>query len=410
MAEKRIRLTKAAIDALPDLTHDDVGKVGYRIFWDRDLVGFGVQVRPSGTKTFILVYRNRHGRVRRLTIGRYGRLTVDQARDAAKQHNGRVALGGDPAAEKKRDREAKTLDEVFERYIDEHLIPNRSDQAVRSAKRVRRLIEKGMGADFVTEIKQRNVRTDLERLRNKPGNYNLVRTYTAAAWNWAQGLGVVKDDARNPVDGIDALPSQPRARLITEAEYRTVFQAIDELMAERRNDPARLLACAFVIATGCRPIEAVRLRRDRVNRLRGTAELLEHKTFSRTRTPKQFFLTPLVLEILDRANALHEMRRTASEFVFPRRTRQKPSNWLAKTWNSIRRRAKVDIELRQFRSGYINLADDLGMTENLIAEITQHASPETVRRHYLAIKPKRASANANRVASRIEQFRAKVAS
>ena len=44
--------------------------------------------------------------------------------------------------------------------------------------------------------------------------------------------------------------------------------------------------------------------------------------------------------------------------VQPRRANQKASNWLAKTWNAVRKRAGVDIQLRDFRSGFINVADD----------------------------------------------------
>jgi integrase len=186
-----------------------------------------------------------------------------------------------------------------------------------------------------------------------------------------------------------------------------VFAAINTMMAERRNDPARLLACAFVIATGCRPIEAVRLRRDQVSRERGEAVLLHHKTFKRTGTPKVFFLTPLVVDTIDRAEALHALRAVEAEFVFPRRSGQKASNWLARTWTSVRKRAGLNIELTQFRSGYINVADDARMTLEQIAGITGHASLQTVRRHYLVVEEKRAHDHANKVAERIEQFRSK---
>jgi integrase len=201
------------------------------------------------------------------------------------------------------------------------------------------------------------------------------------------------------------MPSTPRSRRITDTEYRAVFEAINGLTADRRNDPARLLACAFVIATGCRPVVAARLQRYQVSRERREAVLAEHKTARRTGKPKVFFLTPLVFDILDCADALHMLRAVESEFVFPRRNEQKASNWLAKTWASVRRRAGLDIELRQFRSGYINVADDAGMTLDQIAGITQHASVRTVKRHYLVVEEKRAHANANKVAERIQQFR-----
>ena len=45
--------------------------------WDGRVPGFGLRVAPTGTKTFILVYRHR-GRTRRLTLGRYPFLPVTE--------------------------------------------------------------------------------------------------------------------------------------------------------------------------------------------------------------------------------------------------------------------------------------------------------------------------------------------
>ena len=237
MIEKRFRFTKSAVDALEHPTEDEVGTVGYRIVWDTQVIGFGLQLRPSGIKTFIFVYRNKGGRVRRLTIGRYGRVTVDQARDAAKHYNGMVALGGDPVADRKRNRSAKTLDELLRLYIKKHLIPNRSPEAVRGAKRVRRLLKKDLGQEFCTDLEPPTIRIALEQFRVTPGNYNLVRTYLHSAWKWGRKFGPLPATLGNPVDEIEALPSMPRARRITAAEYRKVFRAINELMAQRRMIP-----------------------------------------------------------------------------------------------------------------------------------------------------------------------------
>jgi hypothetical protein len=76
MNQKRFRFTESAVDGLAIPTKDEVGTVGYTIVWDTQVTGFGLQLRPSGIKTVIFVYRNKGARVRRLTIGRYGRVTV----------------------------------------------------------------------------------------------------------------------------------------------------------------------------------------------------------------------------------------------------------------------------------------------------------------------------------------------
>jgi Arm DNA-binding domain len=51
--------------------------------WDTEVAEFSVRVRPSGSKTFVAQYRaggGRSGQSRRFTIGRFGVLTVDEAR------------------------------------------------------------------------------------------------------------------------------------------------------------------------------------------------------------------------------------------------------------------------------------------------------------------------------------------
>src|SRR3974377_2132050 len=95
----RRKLTKSVIDALPTANSDTV-------YWDAALPGFGVKVTPKGRKVFIVLYRTRGAgsKLRKYTIGPYGRVTLHQARLAAQKVFTAKLEGGDPAAEK---REAK---------------------------------------------------------------------------------------------------------------------------------------------------------------------------------------------------------------------------------------------------------------------------------------------------------------
>lgn len=96
--KRMAKLTKSLVD---DLKPSKVGVKGSYLFaWDQELRGFGVQVLPSGLKTFVLQYRNAEGRSRRLVIGRYGVMTVEEARKEARILLGKIAKGVDPADEK----------------------------------------------------------------------------------------------------------------------------------------------------------------------------------------------------------------------------------------------------------------------------------------------------------------------
>jgi hypothetical protein len=74
----RGKITKRTVDA---------GRAGQsdQFLWDTDLKGFGLKITPAGSRVYILQYR-RGGRgapTKRVTIGRHGALTPEEARKQA---------------------------------------------------------------------------------------------------------------------------------------------------------------------------------------------------------------------------------------------------------------------------------------------------------------------------------------
>src|SRR5579872_1261307 len=88
------------------------------VVFDDELPGFGVRVKASGSKSWIVQYRNAHGRSRRFTFGRYGVLTPEKARKRAKGILGDISKGADPAAEKRAARAAATVSELCDQYLE----------------------------------------------------------------------------------------------------------------------------------------------------------------------------------------------------------------------------------------------------------------------------------------------------
>ena len=99
------KLTKRVVDAARAVK-------GELFLWDDELPGFGLRVKASGAKSFLVQYRNANGRSRRLTLGRYGVLTVEEGRREAKLALAEVVKGADPAEGKKLARGAMTIEEL----------------------------------------------------------------------------------------------------------------------------------------------------------------------------------------------------------------------------------------------------------------------------------------------------------
>src|SRR5262245_48795497 len=74
-------------------------------------------MKPSGTASYLVQYRNKEGRTRRLVIGKVGTLTPDEARTLAGDALRAVAKGGDPSAERHAVRGAMTVSELCEVYL-----------------------------------------------------------------------------------------------------------------------------------------------------------------------------------------------------------------------------------------------------------------------------------------------------
>ena len=113
-----IKITKRAVDGLAAQAKAE-GRVFYA--WDADLSGFGLRAGKAGVSYFI-EYRlgGRGAKNRRMTIGKHGILTPDEARKLAKEELGKVARGDDVAQAKKEAREkltGQTLKDAMERFL-----------------------------------------------------------------------------------------------------------------------------------------------------------------------------------------------------------------------------------------------------------------------------------------------------
>jgi hypothetical protein len=107
-----MKLTQRAVIAEPaDPSRD-------RYIWDNEVRGFALRIKPTGVRSFMVQYRNSGGISRRVTIGKCGVLTVEEARKLAKSVLADVIKGGDPAAKRSEDRHAMTVSQLCQAYLE----------------------------------------------------------------------------------------------------------------------------------------------------------------------------------------------------------------------------------------------------------------------------------------------------
>ena len=253
----RIKLTKSAIDALPAPSSDVV-------YWDAASPGFGVKVTPQGRKVFVVLYRTggAGSRLRKYTIGPYGRVTLHQARVAAQKVFAAKLEGRDPAAEKREARRrvvADRVDDLLENFIAQRLSKNRSVAEI--SRLLRREVGKSWAGRSIHEITKRDVVEVVSAIeqRGAPGTANKTLKSIKTFLRWCVGRAVLD---RSPAEGVP-LPAKEvaRDRILDDRELANVILAarkiggpyggIVELLAltgQRREEVAGLHRDEFDLA------------------------------------------------------------------------------------------------------------------------------------------------------------------
>ena len=284
------RLTKRLLDKIAPKDRDT-------FLWDRELSGFGVRVWPSGRKTFVAKYRvggGRSGPTRRLTIGTYGALTVEEARALAKKALGSVAHGDDPAGTKQAKRREMTVTQLVDLYAEkgaDHLKErNRRWMLARLQHHVIPLLGKSKISEVrVSDVEQfmRDVKagkTASDTKGNKPRSRVIVRGGAGAATKGVRDLSAVFNFAvrqeliaANPCAPVKKRADGKRTRFLSLDEVQRLGAALDSMEVEGMSPKAIAIMRLWAL-TGCRRDEIAGLKWSEVDIERACLRLDDTKT------------------------------------------------------------------------------------------------------------------------------------
>lgn len=127
---------------------------------------------PSGAKTYQAQYR-KGGRTRRVSVGRHGKITVDEARKLAMEIMDQVAKGGNPAENISQHRKAPTIaalcERVFESHVKEHCKPSTQSEYRRE---IDLFINPTIGSFKIVDVERKDVAELHHKFRYKPYQAN----------------------------------------------------------------------------------------------------------------------------------------------------------------------------------------------------------------------------------------------
>jgi integrase len=401
------RITKRTVDTLRPTDNEFT-------VWDDAVTGFGVRVRPTGAKSYVVVYRAGAGRgapVRRYTIASVGKIAPERARARAKVILGAVAHGHDPASQKTAERGTPTVAELADRFMADHV---RSKRKLATAEFYRdilnRLVKPAVGTTKADKLTRFQVGKLHSSLSDTPFQANRVLAVVGSMYAFAGGAGFVPQGT-NPAKGIDKFKESRRERFLTSEELERLGSAIREaettgipwtvdeskpnakhvpkMKRTTKIAPSAAAALRLLLFTGCRLREILYLRWEHVDVERGCLFLPDSKSGRKT-----VVLNAPALAVLAGLERI-------GPYVLPGDDPAQPRHDLKRPWEAVTKHADlIDVRLHDLRHTYASFGAGGGLGLPIIGRLLGHAQAATTARYaHLDNDPLRRASEA--IASRI---------
>ena len=337
---------------------------------DDRLPGFGARKNLDGSVTMSLRYTGPSGSQREYRIGRYGAITVDQARARALDLKAEIFRGGDPAGERDRRRAVPT----FEVFANEQFLPHaretiRSYAEYESMLRLRLVPHFGhLRLDEITRGQVTAFRRGLIDEGLSPARVNahlaLLRRTLNLGLRWELFAG------QNPAQSPGMLREEPRELFLNDMQLRALMMA---LAADP--DQAAASAIALLALTGARKSEVLRAKWEYVDLARGVLTVPRSKSGRR----RHIVLSQAALDVLRL-----QPREPGQDFVFPSQRRAgRPIEGVRSAWTRAKAMAALPegVRLHDLRHTFASVCVNGAVPIYDISKLLGHSTAAVTSRY-----------------------------
>ena len=344
------------------------------VFWDSELLGFGVRVYPSGSKYYVVQTRAGGAAAKRVTVGRHGVITAEEARRRAALIIARIKAGEAPVPEPMALRltDGPTVGELAARYLAEHVAVRCKPKTVAM---YRLIIEKhivpALGKLCAPEASQTHVAELHYKLRAMPVMANQVVDTLSRIFKTAEDRGLVPAGS-NPCRYQVKYKERKRERFLTEEEFRRLGRVLSAAETCRGVSVHAVAAIRLLLLTGCRRNEILTLRWEDVDLEANELQLSDSKT-----GPRAISLSPEAVRVLTQLPRVPD-----NPWVIPGKVKGSYMRNVNDPWKIIRQRAGLeDVRLHDLRHSYASRALALGESLPMIGKLLGHSKIETTARY-----------------------------
>ena len=362
------------------------------VFWDREVPGFGVRVYASGVKVYIVQSRA-DGKSVRVTVGRHGVISADQARRRAVQIINRIKAGEDPVPLPLPARLAggPTVADLATRYMEEHVeVRCKPGTAGLARAAIDNYILPAFGKLPLAAVERERVLAMHRRLYDVPYAANRAVIVLSRMYNMAAAWGMVPEGS-NPCRSVVRYRESKREMFLTDEEFRRIGRVLNEVAVVGGLSVHAVAAIRLLMLTGCRKSEILTLRWKDVDLAANELRLVDSKT-----GPRPVPLSPAAAGVLAGLP-----RVSGNPWVIPG---HKPGTHIVnldKPWRIIRTRAGLkDVRIHDLRHSFASRALALGESLPMIGKLLGHAQIQTTAR-YAHLARHSVKASAARVAASI---------